>query len=178
VALRWNHYDVAFEAFLRERRNPYVAVDERRRALMEDATLKSLDFIVYSAAGCNLLVDVKGRRFASGGVSRGQHWENWVTEEDLDSMLRWERVFGNGFRAALVFAYDLIGPDSSTFHSAVWSFGRHQYSFYGVWVDEYAASVRTRSPSWETVSVPRTRFDALRRPIDALLTTPECSDQE
>ena len=99
MALRWNHYDVAFEAFLRERRNPYVSVDERRRALSEDATLKSLDFIVYSAAGRNLLVDVKGRRFPSGRGSRGQYWENWVTEEDLDSMLRWERVFGDGFRA-------------------------------------------------------------------------------
>lgn len=171
MAIRWNHYDLAFEAFLRERRNPYVAVDERRRALMESTTLKSLDFIVYSAIGSNLLVDVKGRRFTAGGG----RWENWVPEEDLDSMLRWERVFGDGFRAALVFAYDLIGPESTTDHSEVWGFGQHRYSFYGVWVDEYAASVRTRSPSWETVSVPRNRFDALKQPIDALLTTPDCS---
>ncbi len=176
MALRWNHYDVAFEAFLRERRNPYVSVDERRRALSEDATLKSLDFIVYSAAGRNLLVDVKGRRFPSGRVSRGQYWENWVTEEDLDSMLRWERVFGDGFRAALVFAYDLVGSESASFHSLVWTFGRRQYSFYGIWVDEYAASSRTRSRSWETVSIPRSRFDALRRPIDLFLKSPESSD--
>src|SRR4029079_9995391 len=33
VALRSNHYDAAFEAFLRTERRPYVAVDEARRAL-------------------------------------------------------------------------------------------------------------------------------------------------
>jgi hypothetical protein len=178
VALRWNHYDLAFEAFLRERRNPYVAVDERRRALAEDATLKSLDFIVYSATGLNLLVDVKGRRFPSGSLSHGQRWENWVTEEDLKSMKRWEAVFGDGFRAALVFAYDLVERDSQTLHPEIWHFGRRQYSFYGVWADEYAASMRTRSPSWETVSLPRSRFDDLRQPIDAFLTSPEPTNRE
>lgn len=171
MALRWNHYDLAFEAFLRERRNPYVAVDERRRALSDDATLKSLDFIVYSAAGLNLLVDVKGRRFPSGNITNGQRWENWVTEEDLTSMRRWESVFGDGFRAALVFAYDLVDGKAQSFHSRVWSFGRRVYSFYGVWADEYAVSMRTRSRSWETVSLPQSRFDDLRLPIDAFLTT-------
>lgn len=172
MALRWNHYDLAFEAFLRERRNPYVAVDERRRALTSDASLKSLDFIVYSTTGLNLLVDVKGRRFPAGGDSHGHRWENWVTEEDLTSMRRWERVFGDGFRAALVFAYDLVNQESQSFHNQVWEFGRRQYAFYGVWADDYAASMRTRSPSWETVSIPRSRFDDLRRPIDAFLTSP------
>lgn len=171
MALRSNHYDLAFEAFLRERRNPYVAVDERRRALAEDATLKSLDFIVYSATGLNLLVDVKGRRFPSGNRTHGQRWENWVTEEDLTSMRRWELVFGGGFRAALVFAYDLVDQTARSFHSQVWSFGRRLYSFYGVWADEYAVLMRTRSPRWETVSLSRSSFDDLRRPIDAFLTS-------
>ena len=42
MALRWNHYDLAFEAFLRERRNPYVAVDERRRARTLDERIEQL----------------------------------------------------------------------------------------------------------------------------------------
>ena len=175
MALRWNHYDLAFEAFLRERRNPYVAVDERRRALAENATLKSLDFIVYSASGLNLLVDVKGRRFPTGGVSRGQRWENWVTEDDLESMLHWEHVFGDGFRAALVFAYDLVGAESATSHAQVWHFGRRRYSFYGVWAGDYAATKRTRSPRWETVSIPMAEFKDLRRPIEDFLNSPTCA---
>ena len=178
MALRWNHYDLAFEAFLRERRNPYVAVDEQRRALAEDATLKSLDFIVYSAAGRNLLVDVKGRRFPSANTSHGQRWENWVTEDDLRSMKHWERVFGDGFRAALVFAYDLVEPGSLSHHAQIWRFGRRQYSFYGIWADEYAAAMRSRSPSWATVSIPRSLFDDLRRPIDTFLTPPVVPRQD
>ena len=178
MALRWNHYDLAFEAFLRERRNPYIAVDERRRALTESEALKSLDFIVYSATGRNLLVDVKGRRFPSGNNSHGRRWENWVTEEDLRSMACWQRVFGDEFRAALVFAYDLVEQGSAAHHTQVWRFGRHRYSFYGVWADEYASAVRTRSPSWETVSIPRSRFDDLRRPIDAFLAPPDVPRQD
>ena len=112
MALRWNHYDAAFEAFLRTERRPYVAVDESRRALAADSSLKSLDFIVYSVSGRNLLVDVKGRKFPTGADGRGQRWENWAEEDDLTSMLRWQQLFGGDFRAALVFAYDIAEPRS------------------------------------------------------------------
>ena len=77
MALRGNHYDAAFEAFLRTKRTPYVAVDEQRRALLESQSLKSMDFIVYSPRQANLLVDVKGRRFPSGDPESGHRWENW-----------------------------------------------------------------------------------------------------
>jgi hypothetical protein len=85
-----DHYQRAFEAYIRRRRLPYVSVDEARRALLPDggtlklhapeslrpalpgepapptppgATLKSFDFVVY-APGANLLVEVKGRKVA------------------------------------------------------------------------------------------------------------------
>ena len=63
---RDNHYEAAFEEYLRARQVPYVAVDEARRTLAGDASLKSLDFIVSSSSGRSWLVDVKGRRFPSG----------------------------------------------------------------------------------------------------------------
>lgn len=79
-----DHYQRAFEAYLREKRLPYVSVDEARRALLPDGTalklerpqpspqpaarapghagsLKSFDFVVY-APESNLLVEVKGRK--------------------------------------------------------------------------------------------------------------------
>ena len=49
MANRDNHYEAAFEAFLRARRVPYVAVDEAQRSLVADGSLKSLDFIVSPA---------------------------------------------------------------------------------------------------------------------------------
>jgi hypothetical protein len=179
VALRSNHYDAAFEAFLRQERRPYVAVDESRRALVPGASLKSLDFIVYSIQGRNLLVDVKGRRFPSGSdseaatgagaASRGHCWESWATAEDLSSMLQWEQVFGDAFRAALVFAYEIVHPRWRERHPNVWEFRNREYAFYGVWADEYAQCMRSRSPKWETVSLPMRRFAELRRPIGELI---------
>ncbi len=169
MALRSNHYDAAFEAYLRQERRPYVAVDEARRALAAESSLKSLDFIVYSVQGRNLLVDVKGRRFPSGASSGGNRWESWATAEDVDSLLAWERLFGRDFRSLLVFAYDLEEGESPGSHRRVWSFRRRAYAFYGVWVDDYAGVMRSRSPSWETVSLPLREFARLRRPIDELL---------
>src|SRR5690606_24323063 len=105
MAIRSNHYDAAFEEYLLQRRIPYVAVDESRRSLLEQASLKSMDFIVHSSTGENLLVDVKGRRYPTAG--NGGRWENWVTADDVESLLRWEEVFGAAYRALFVFAYDV-----------------------------------------------------------------------
>ena len=82
MAIRRYHYDAAFEDYLRSEQIPHVVVDEQRRALMREASLKSMDFIVYSNTGVNLLVDVKGRRFPSGGTSGSHRWENWATDDD------------------------------------------------------------------------------------------------
>jgi len=56
-------YEACFEDYLRTAGVPYVAVDEAKKALFAGVRLKSFDFVVYSASGANLLVDVKGRRF-------------------------------------------------------------------------------------------------------------------
>ena len=68
MANRDNHYEAAFEEFLRVKQIPYVAVDETKRALLGDASLKSLDFIVSTALGVSWLVDVKGTAVPSRGA--------------------------------------------------------------------------------------------------------------
>ncbi|MFL5243819.1 MAG: HYExAFE family protein, partial [Gemmataceae bacterium] len=60
---RSNHYEAAFEAYLRWHRYCYVAVDETRRAVLGETRVKNLDFIVYGEPDARLLIDVKGRRF-------------------------------------------------------------------------------------------------------------------
>jgi len=73
---RDNHYERAFEAFLRRRGIAYVAVDESRRSQLGDgATLKNLDFLLATAQGVTWLADVKGRRFPSGDQTC-QYWKN------------------------------------------------------------------------------------------------------
>ena len=96
--------------FARERL-PYIAVDEARRSLVPDGSLKSLDFIVSPPGGPSWLVDVKGRRFPSGDEHH-QYWKNWSTRDDLRSLAAWQRHFGDGFCPLLVFAYHLVGSRS------------------------------------------------------------------
>ena len=169
MALRGNHYDAAFEAFLRARRTPYVAVDEQRRALLEQQSLKSMDFIVYSRQTANLLVDVKGRRFPSGDPETGHRWENWATAEDVPALLKWQDVFGGDFRALLVFAYHVVSEDERGAFDDLFQYRDNVYSFYGVWVDKYKAAMHTRSASWQTVSVTSALFRELRSPIAEFL---------
>jgi hypothetical protein len=167
MALRANHYDAAFEAYLREARVPYVVVDEARRALWNDVSLKSLDFVVYSPTLGNLLVDVKGRRCPARGEP-GRPWENWATADDLDSMTRWEQVFGGSFRGLLVFAYHLPAAPLIRQPTAMFAFRDRTYGFYGVWAEDYRRLMRTRSPKWETVWLPSGSFRDLRFPLGDL----------
>jgi hypothetical protein len=169
MAIRSNHYDVAFEAYLRTARVPYVAVDESRRALLADASLKSLDFIVSTAGREHLLVDVKGRRFPTTGPQGGHCWENWATRDDLVSMLQWQSVFGSGFRSLLVFAYDVRDARWRDRHEELFEFRDREYAFYGVWADDYAPLMVRRSAQWETVALRAAEFRRLRRPLSELL---------
>jgi hypothetical protein len=167
MALRTNHYDMAFEQLLRRCRIPYVSVDESKRALLNDASLKSMDFIVYSKSTPNLLVDVKGRRFPSG--NGGHKWENWATQDDIDCLLQWQRVFGADFRALLVFAYHVVQPEGEEGLQPCHVIRNRMYSFYGVWVDQYGEAMRQRSPRWDTVWLPAAQFQQLRFPISDFL---------
>jgi hypothetical protein len=161
MAKRCNHYDVAFEQLLRLMRRPYVSVNETRRALIRDDSLKSMDFIVYSQQGANLLVDVKGRRFVAGSRT----WDNWTMEDDVTSLMRWESVFGGDFRALFVFAYELSEPRGIEEHSLTWELRGRRYAFYGVWARDYAGVMKTRSASWHTVGLPLREFRKIRRPL-------------
>src|SRR3989440_8695277 len=102
------HYEAAFEAYLRHRGIPYVAVDEAKKALFANAKLKSFDFVVYSKKGPNLLIDVKGRSCRNRSARSG--FETWTTERDVSDLLQWEQVFGEGFRAVLTFVYWIEPP--------------------------------------------------------------------
>src|SRR3954469_4900088 len=105
------HYEAAFEAFLRDRGIPYVAVDEAKKALFANAKLKSFDFVVYSRNGPNLLVDVKGRQAraeAGAGAPRGS--QTWTTEQKVNDLMQGEQVFGEGYKAVRTFVYWIDPP--------------------------------------------------------------------
>jgi hypothetical protein len=156
MAKRDNHYEAAFEAWLRARRVPYVAVDEARRSRFPGGSIKSLDFIVSPTAGFSWLVDVKGRQFpASGGK---QYWKNWSTHDDLVSLARWERWFGEQFGGLFVFAYNVIGNRSPLPAERLFEFRGGLYAFLGVRACDYAMHARRISARWDTLAVSATQF--------------------
>ncbi|HEY1375471.1 MAG TPA: HYExAFE family protein [Gemmataceae bacterium] len=164
---RSNHYESAFEAYLRTRRLGYVAVDEAHRSTLDDEPVKSLDFVVYGANGAKLLVDVKGRRFPGGKKDRPRRvWETWSTREDIDGLVRWTERFGPGYVGLLVFVYRVMPtvllplgtPD-------LWLWHDRFYLLRAVPVEEYRRHMRVRSPRWGTVMLPTASFRELVRPF-------------
>ena len=164
MANRRNHYEAAFEAFIRARRVPCVAVDEAKRAFFGEDGLKNPDFILYPRLGPNLVVEVKGKRAKDG---RGRRpWENWVTIDDLDGLARWQEMFGPGFRAILSFAYAEplslfpLPPGDGAFE-----FRGRAYRFWAVELDDYIKHLRSRGPAWKAVAMARRAFRRRVRPL-------------
>jgi len=167
------HYEAAFEDYLRVKGWPYVAVDEAKKAIFAGASIKSFDFLVYSASGANLLVDIKGRKFPApvAGTKRGpsRAWENWVTRDDVEGLRKWQDIFGADFTPVFVFAYWLQGtPHKSPFED-VHFFRRKHYAFMAVGLSDYTAEAKDRSAKWGTITVPKARFVRLARDIAAFL---------
>ena len=165
MANRDNHYEAAFEQYLRQRQVPYVAVDEAKRSLLADSSIKSLDFIVSTAAGGSWLVDVKGRRFPSG--EQKQYWKNWSTRDDLRSLLLWQSLFGQRFVGLFVFAYNVIGDRAPLPAERLFEFRGGLYGFIGIRLEHYALHARPISPAWDTVAMPTVQFREMAAPLDS-----------
>ncbi|HEY8665347.1 MAG TPA: HYExAFE family protein [Tepidisphaeraceae bacterium] len=164
------HYEAAFEAFLRERGIPYVAVDEAKKALFSTSKLKSFDFVVYSKNGPNLLLDVKGRQARGDGGGRGASFQNWATEQDVNDLMQWEQVFGEGYKAVLAFVYWVDPPLlAGNNDSGMFSHRDRWYRMMGVELSEYRSHMRRRSAKWETVALAAQDFRSLARPLESWL---------
>ena len=171
---RHNHYEAAFEAFLRDHEVPYVAVDEAKRARMSGQSLKNLDFIVSPVGGRERwLVDVKGRRFGSTDASSGrraQAWKNWATRDDVESMAHWQQLFGRPFAPLLAFAYEIVDDVAPLPADQLYCFRRRIYALVGIRFDHYVSGAHVISPKWGTCAMPAERFRELARPLDDILS--------
>jgi hypothetical protein len=180
VAQRRHHYERAFENYLRARRVPYIAVDEARKTLLPDRAplriesargeggiaLKSFDFVIYGDRG-NLLVDVKGRRVPrnlASPTARGR-LESWVTQDDVESMQQWERLFGDGFEGAFIFIYWCDGQPPDALFQEIFEDRGRWYAVRAVRLAAYNEHMRVRSPRWRTVHLAATDFERLSQPL-------------
>lgn len=165
MARRHIHYEAAFEDYIRSRGWPYLPVDQHKKAIFSGARIKSFDFLVYRPGKRAWLVDVKGRKFPYNGKGGKRYWENWVTREDLEGLRLWEGVFGEDFEPGLMFVYWLIGPPDHEPTSDVHMFRNEYYSFLWITAAQYAAHARSRSPKWNTVTMPTRAFRSLATPL-------------
>ncbi len=177
MAQRRHPAERAFERLLRERRVPYVAVNEARKSLMPHAprrdtdgagTLKNFDFIVYGD-DTNLLVEVKGRTIprpkrppAPGSRPR---LECWVTMDDVEALRRWQRLFGPGYEAVFVFVYRCEGPPPDGLFAEVIELNGEWFAVRAVRLDDYEPRMTVRSPKWRTVHLAQLDFERLSRPF-------------
>ncbi len=172
MAKRNNHYELAFEAYLREQQVAYVAVNEQRRSLIAQGSLKNLDYIVSPSNSVSLLVDVKGRQFPSGQKHK-QYWRNWSTWDDLVSMARWQEKMGAASLALLVFAYEIVGGRSPLAAEKLFHFRARSYAFLAVRVADYIHFSRQLSAKWQTVSMSAPLFRQAAFPLDTLFEAAE-----
>lgn len=164
--LRHNHYEAAFEDFIRSRGWPYVPVDEKRRAIFSGNRIKSFDFIVYRPGGRAWLVDSKGRKAESAIGRRSSLRQNWVTRTDLEDLRRWQGVFGEAFEPVLVFVYWFPEWSDAPHDEPVHLFRDRCYHFGYITASDYDRFARRRSLSWDTVFLPSAAFRTLYRPLN------------
>jgi hypothetical protein len=169
---RCNHYEVAFEAFLRERGVATLPIVEARRSYLDDAEIKSPDFLVVGPANTRCVVDVKGRVFPGRGIRSHKVWENWSPRSDVEGLARWAARFGSGFRGVLAFVYHILPevelmsgtPDQFEFRDRL-------YLIRGVSVIDYRAVMRPRSPRWGTVHLTKDAFRGVVKPFSHFLSS-------
>lgn len=174
------HYERAFAAMLVERGVPYVAVDEARRAILpgeqaplkthhngQPRTLKAFDYVLYGTP--NLLVELKGRRLPVGST----RLENWVTDDDVDSLRRWAALFGPGYVGCFVFVYECAGEPPTTpspLFEDCWIHKDRWYALRAIDAQAYAAHMRVRSARWRTVCLAKDDFERVSGPLMATHT--------
>ncbi|HVJ81990.1 MAG TPA: HYExAFE family protein [Planctomycetia bacterium] len=172
MADRSNHYERAFADYVRARRLSCLPVDESRRAVFGDQTLKSPDYLVAVPGRGVLLVDVKGRRLKGRGIGL----ENWVTIDDLASLVRWRGLFPSGSASVLAFVYWLPDAAEGERWENFFEFEGRRYGMLAIGAEDYVRIMRCRSAKWKTFAAPRERFRGAARPFtDWLAPLPEVS---
>jgi len=121
--------------------------------------------VIYGERG-NLLAEIKGRRIGGPGAKGGRsRLESWVTQDDVDALTTWERLFGAGFAAAFVFIYWCEEQPPAPLFEELFEHRGRWYAVRVVPVAQYAAAMRQRSPKWRTVHLSTADFERMSRPL-------------
>lgn len=192
MAPKRSHYERAFESYLRDQRASFTRLDDARRVVLDAGdrfrppaltpleqerlaarggspaslrTLKSFDLMVYSDRA-SAIVDVKGRKVAARlENTTTPRLENWVTQDDVDSLLIWETLFGEGFEAAFAFLYWCDTRPPRTIFDETFEYHGRWYGLRAITLSDYRGAMRRRSARWRTVHMDQSAYERLARPL-------------
>ncbi len=150
---------LGFEHYLRENQILYIAVDEKRKPLVDARSIKNFDFIVSSFNG-KFLVDVKGKKFES------RVWDNWVHEDDLTGLRVWGNHF-NAFVPLLVIPYLVDGDIDEELKriSDFRSYGGKTYAIVAVTLADFYSHAKSRAKKWKAIYVDKNNFKKIAKPL-------------
>ena len=105
-----------------------------------------------------IIAEVKGRLFKAATFAGLTSLECWVTTDDIEGLVQWQRVFGSNHTIAFVFAYKIenvdVDFDGLNFHH----YADARYVFFTIALDDYRKFMKVRSPRWKTVTLPADKF--------------------
>jgi len=148
-----NHYERAFENWLRDHRVRYVRSDEHKRLGPPSGSVKNFDFLLYPRADRKVIVEVKGRTFTGASLADRTGLECWVTADDIESLQVWRQALGPDHEAVFVFAYRVARMDVDFDGYEALSVGADRYVFFCIRLDDYVRHMKGRSPKWHTVTL-------------------------
>jgi len=164
-----NHYECAFENWLRDRRVEYLRADEHERIGPGPHTVKNFDFLLYLGPRRRVIAEVKGRTFHGVSLVGMKGLECWVTLDDVESLRMWQEALGVDHEAIFVFAYRIEHLDVDLDGREVFLVGSDRYVFFYVRLDDYRRHMKRRSPRWQTVTLPAQAFRQYARELAQLL---------
>jgi len=152
-----NHYERAFGNWLIDNSIFYLAVDEKKRAALGRANIKSFDYLL-SVDGKQIITEVKGRKFRGTSFAHLTGFDCWVSADDIDSLTAWQKIFGPEHIAVFIFAYVMENVDVDYDGREIYEFQGRNYAFFAIELNDYRSFMKVRSPKWKTVTLPANKF--------------------
>ena len=164
-----NHYEKAFEDWLKDNRIQYLAVDQQKRTAFSKSKIKSFDFLFYTSDKRAYIAEIKGRKFTSKTFTAFGSLPNWVTIDDIQGLENWVKIFGEKYRGLFVFVYNLKNIDVDTDGREIFEFGHGRYVFVAVELSDYCKGQTLRSKKWKTVHLPAEYYKSCAISMDELI---------
>jgi hypothetical protein len=153
-----NNYERAIGNWLIDNHVQYIAVDEQKRAALGRSKLKSFDYLLYPRNQQIIVAEVKGRKFKGTSFAKLAGFECWVTGDDIESLTKWQEVFGSTHTATFIFTYRIENIDVDYDGREIYDFDGYRYVFFAIKLEDYCKFMKRRSPKWQTVTLSAEEF--------------------